>query len=332
MQVGVRPFGPAVVFLLVLLGAAPGSPGRGLGEVRTYMYQFQRVEVSSAVQALADSAYDLLIVEPLCTYQRGKDVDATALVKRLRGSADGRLVFAYLNLAEADRHRRYWEGSWKAPAKGRAGDPDFLAAPDPDGWDDTYLVCYWDARWQDLLLADLRRVLQAGFDGLCLDWTGAFEQAPLVARARAEARDPVREMVELLSRVRAAALKANPRAMLLLQNPAGLGTGNPTVTPLADAVLYENTWFAGKAEVGWSDARGGDLEDPSPEASNRRDRRLAEMDRWKKEGKPVFTLDYCLKAEHARRVYETAKERGLVPLVSRTALDRLTETPPPWLP
>jgi endo-alpha-1,4-polygalactosaminidase (GH114 family) len=55
------------------------------------------------------------------------------------------------------------------------------------------------------------------------------------------------------------------------------------------------------------------------------------MEAWKARGKPVFTLDYCLKPDHAREVYESAKRRGLVPLVSRSALDRLTETPPSWL-
>jgi uncharacterized protein (TIGR01370 family) len=313
----------------LLLGAGPDTPVRGLSDVRTYMYQFQRTEVPTAVEALAGSSYDLLIVEPLCTYRSGQDADAPALVRRLRGSKPVRLVFAYLNLSEADRHRTYWESSWKEPARDKRGKPDFLVAPDPDGWEDTYLVCYWDPRWQELLLADLRRILKAGYDGLCLDWTDAFEQTSLAAQARVEGKNAAREMVDLLARLRAAALEINPHAMLLLQNPAGLQTEDPRVTPLADAALYENTWYSGKAEVSWSDARGGDREALS---AGRRENRLSQMERWKKDGKPVFTLDYCLKPEHARQVYEAAKERGLVPLVSRSALDRLTETPPAWLP
>jgi uncharacterized protein (TIGR01370 family) len=295
------------------------------------MYQFQRIEVSSAVEVLGKSAYDLLIVEPLTTYRSGADVDGKALVRRLRGERADRLVFAYLNLAEADANRCYWERSWKAPGGAKPGRPDFLAAPDPDGWKDTYLVRYWDPRWQELVLADLRLILAAGYDGLCLDWTGAFENSTLRRLAESESRAADRDMVDLVSRVREAAIAANPRTLLLLQNPGSLRERDPRIATLADGVLYESTWYAGTAEADWSDARGGDVEDRSPGSATRRDARLAQMDRWKADGKPVFTLDYCLKPDHARDVYESARRRGFVPLVSRSALDRLSETPPPSL-
>jgi uncharacterized protein (TIGR01370 family) len=314
--------------LSVLLALPAASP---LGDVRTFMYQFQRMEESSAVDALAASPYDLLIVEPVGTYRSGQNVDMKALVGRLRGKKTGRLVFAYLNLAEADSHRAYWESSWKSPARGRPGRPDFLVGPDPDGWEDTFVVRYWDPRWRDLLLADLRKILAGGFDGVCLDWADAYENAALVAQARTASVSAAREMVDLVAKVRSTALEVNPRALLLLQNPSGLGEEDPRLIPLADAVLYEHTWYSGKAEVGWSDDRGGDLANHSPDADRIRETRLAQMAKWKKEQKPVLTLDYCLKPEHAREVYERSLGLGYVPLVSRSALDRLTETPPPGL-
>ena len=326
-----RPFFTAALLLASLAGAGPVPAGRGLSDVRSYMYQFQRIEASSAVDALGRSAYDLLVVEPLTTYRSGADVDGRALVRRLRGGRADRLVFAYLNLAEADTHRRYWERNWRAPEGGKPGRPDFLAAPDPDGWKDTYLVRYWDPRWQDLLLADLRLVLAGGYDGLCLDWAGAFENSALRRLSESESRSAARDMADLLARVREAAVAIDPRTLLLLQNPGGLRAQDSRSAALADGVLYENTWYSGKAESDWSDERGGDVEDRSPESSSKRDARLAQMDAWKAGGKPVFTLDYCLKPEHAREVYESAGRRGYVALVSRSALDRLTETPPPGL-
>lgn len=324
-----RPLFTAIVLLTALLGAGPS--GGGLADVRTYMYQFQRIEESSAVEALGKSAYDLLIVEPVTTYRSGADVDGKALVRRLRGGHADRLIFAYLNLAEADANRRYWERSWKAPDGGKPGRPDFLAAPDPDGWKDTYLVRYWDPRWQELVLADLRIILAAGYDGLCLDWSGAFENSTLRSLSESESRSAVRDMVDLIARVREAAVEIRPGALLLLQNPGGLQDRDPRVATLTDGVLYENTWYSGKAEADWSDKHGGDVEDRSPQAASTRDARLAQLDRWKAGGKPVLTLDYCLKSEHAREVYEAAGRRGYVALVSRSALDRLTETPPPGL-
>jgi endo-alpha-1,4-polygalactosaminidase (GH114 family) len=43
----------------------------------------------------------------------------------------------------------------------------------------------------------------------------------------------------------------------------------------------------------------------------------------------VFTIDYCLKPENAARVYAASTRAGLIPLVTRVSLARLTTTPPP---
>jgi cysteinyl-tRNA synthetase len=139
-------------------------------------------------------------------------------------------------------------------------------------------------------------------------------------------------MINLIELVRKVGLKLNPKVTLILQNGAGLLDLDPRTADLADALLLEATWYGGKAEVDWSDSEGGDRENRRTEAGRSTKELLDLLTRWKKKGKPVFTLDYCLKGDHAREVYERAKSLGAVPLVSRSALDRLTETPPPWLP
>jgi uncharacterized protein (TIGR01370 family) len=318
----------ASLFLLAMRPQAPMTPG----EVRTYMYQFQKMEDAASVQLLAKSTYDLLIVEPVGTYRSGSLPEMKAMVTRLRGTRPGRLIVAYLDLAEADSHRSYWERAWKAPGGDRKGNPDFLLGPDPDGWKDTWLVRYWDPRWQALLLTDLEKILGAGFDGLCLDWAGAYLDTTIVPLAKEARIDAGKSMVDLIEAVRKAALKLNPKAVLLLQNAPGLLDADPRTAGLADALVLEATWYGGKAEVDWSDAAGGDRENRRTEAGRSTEDLLAQIAAWKKKGKAVFTLDYCLKADHARAVYERSKSLGAVPLVSRSALDRLTETPPPWLP
>jgi len=316
---------------LLLLAGGPQSPMTP-GEVKTYMYQFQRMEEAASVELLAKSTYDLLIVEPVGTYRSGSLTGMKDMVTRLRGKRPGRLIVAYLDLAEADSHRVYWERAWKAPTRDRLGNPDFLIGPDPDGWKDTYLVRYWDARWQALLLSDLEKILGAGFDGICLDWAGAYQDPTIVTLAQAAQIDAARSMVDLIELVRKAALKLTPKATLILQNGAGLLDLDSRTAELTDALLLEATWYGGKAEVDWSDAEGGDLENRRTGAGRSTEDLLAAAAKWKKKGKAVFTLDYCLKADHARMVYERAKSLGAVPLVSRSALDRLTESPPPWLP
>jgi len=326
--------GRAWAVLLTLTGvlvAFSPPPPIAIGDVRTWMYQFQKMEDGDSVERLAKSTYDLLVVEPVGTYRNARPADMKAMLARLREPRPRRLVLAYLDLAEADSHRAYWDSGWKAPSKNRHGTPDFLAGPDPDGWKDTYLVAYWDPRWQKLVRADVQAILSSGFDGLCLDWAGAYRDPGLAALAKSATVDPAKAMVDLVSLVRRDALELNPKAVLLLQNESGLIDADPRVADLVEGVLFEGTWYSGKAELDWSDPEGGDRENRQTDPRDSTQGRVGQMAKWRSKGKPVFTLDYCLKPEHAREVYERSKSLGCVPLVSRSALDRLTQTPPPWL-
>jgi cysteinyl-tRNA synthetase len=305
--------------------SAPPEGLSSLKDVKTWMFQFQNIESKGAVDALARSRYDLLVVEPTGTYRSGRTFDMKAMVDRLRAGKRGRVVLAYFDLAQADSNRAYWEKSWRPPEKDRRGTPDFLLKPDPDGWKDTYVVRYSDARWQDLMIADVKTVMAAGFDGLCLDWLEGYEDKTVRAELKEQSLDPARVMVDFVARIRQEALKLNPTTRIVIENAPHLIDADPRLVALVDAVLFENTWFQGKAEVDWDDAKGGDQPNPST------DDRLKQSAKWQASGKPVLTLDYCLNPENAKRVYESALGRGFVPLVSRTALDRITETPPPGL-
>src|SRR5579862_4566901 len=195
------PLSSLLSLVLALQSEAPAKPSP-LDAVKTWLIQFQKLESSGAVDALAASSYDLLVVEPTGTYRSAASFDMATMVATLRKGRKGRLVLAYLDLAEADSNRSYWQKSWTPPSATRPGTPDFLLKPDPDGWKDTYVVCYTDPRWKEILRADLARILRAGFDGLYLDWVGAYEDDAVAARIKAGGRDPAQEMLGLLGEVR----------------------------------------------------------------------------------------------------------------------------------
>lgn len=318
---------------LAALLPPPSSPDgpMALKEVKTWMFQFQSIESAGAVDALSRSGYDLLVVEPTGTYRQGSRFDMKAMVDRLHAGRPGRCVLAYFSLGEADENRAYWQKSWKAPDRDHRGSPDFLLKPDPDGWKETHIVRYSDPRWQELLLTDARALLAAGFDGLYLDWIEACRDQTVVEDLKARSLDPARAMVDLVAKVRDECRKKNPEARMVLQNAEDLLEADPRILPLADAVAAEATWFGGKAEVEWADPAGGDRPHPEGPGASARPARLARLAQWKSAGKPVFTVDYCLKPANAQQVYQEATGRGFIPLVSRSALDRLTETPPPGL-
>lgn len=315
--------------LLMAPSFATPSPARPrLDGVRTWMYQIQQLDQPGAVEALAKSGYDLLVVEPTATVRGSESFDARGMVARLRDGKRSRTILAYLDLAQAERYRGYWSDGWRPPGRGTPGIPDFLLAADPDGWSDNYVVRYWDPRWQALMLSEVRTVMEMGFDGLYLDWIEAYDDAKVRRDAKRARLDSARAMVDLLAAVRAEARRVRADAVTVIQNAPYLVDADPRVLSVVDAVAFEDTWFSGRADVAWDDPRGGDL------PNRYRDEygtaaRLRQYARWKSFGKPVFTVDYCLRRRHAAKVYEEARRRGFVPLVTRVSLARTTSTPPP---
>jgi cysteinyl-tRNA synthetase len=294
------------------------------------MYQIQGLETSEAVETLARSAYDLVVVEPTFTLREDSDFDAKGMVSRLHAGRPGRIVLAYIDIGEAERYRAYWQTDWTPPAKGRKGHPDFLLFADPDGWNDSYVVAYWRPAWQQVMLADVRRIMAAGFDGVYLDWVSAYEEETVVAEAKRENADPAKAMVAFIGAVRQAARQANPSALVVAQNAAYLVDRDPAYLGTIDAIAFEDTWFAGKANAGWNSPGGGDVPNRYKDESST-EALLKQYAKYVAAGKPVFTVDYCLRPQNAAKVYEAARQAGLVPLVTRVSLERITTTPPPGL-
>ena len=93
-----------------------------LDDSSTWMYQLQGLEDPAQVTTLANSDYDLLVVEPGNTF-RDEPVDAGQLVHELHAKPGGgnRLVLAYIDIGEAEDYRSYWQDTWQAPTSRPAG-------------------------------------------------------------------------------------------------------------------------------------------------------------------------------------------------------------------
>ncbi|MFI5401890.1 MAG: endo alpha-1,4 polygalactosaminidase [Planctomycetota bacterium] len=272
----------------LLLLACTTVPAEGLARVRTWGIQLHG--------DLGDTApYDMLVLDP-----------------SMRPVA-GKTCLAYVNVGEAEEYRPYWKTFWRAP-EGGPGVPDYLLAADPDGWKGNYVVAYWDPRWQSLLWggagALVDEALAAGFDGVFLDWVLAYRAAAVADRGG----DPERAMERLVCDLAAYARRKRPGAFVVLNNGALLAARSKEVRRAIDGVVQESLWFGGRAGASWGDAdAGGALQAPPPELLAA----LAAIDR------PVFTLDYAVREEHARGARAASLDRGFVPFVSRTPLDRL---------
>lgn len=308
--------------------AEDGPPRMNLAAVRTFMYQIDQVERPGAVDRLAATSYDLLVVEPTLTISDHAGFDAAGMVAKLHAAKPGRIVLAYLDVGEAEHYRAYWQKAWRPPTRQQKGDPDFILTTDPDGWSENYPVAYWDARWQEITTAEVRRVMAAGFDGLYLDWIDGYEDETVAAEAKRRHVDAARAMVDWIAKIRATAREVNPRALVVGQNGVYLIDRDRRYAEVIDGIGFEDTWFGGKANTPWGKPKGGDIANRYKDESSTA-RRIEQYKKYLAAGKPVFTIDYCLKAENAKRVYEASRAAGFVPLVTQVALSRVTETPPP---
>jgi len=91
---------------------------------------------------------------------------------KIKNNGGQRLVISYLSIGEAEDYRYYWNSSWSS------GSPSWLAEENPN-WEGNYKVRYWYPEWHKIIYGNddsyLKKVMDAGFDGVYLDIIDAFE-------------------------------------------------------------------------------------------------------------------------------------------------------------
>lgn len=309
--------------------------GNSLSSIRNWMYQIQDLNEDGAVQILAATDYDMLVVEPGQNFSESPYA-SQQIVNRLHEKPDGtpRVVLAYIDIGQAEDYRTYWQDGWIPPKDGARGSPDFLVAADPDGWEGNYPVAYWDSAWQSLwlgsdgIVADLARL---GFDGVYLDWIESYDDDRVRAVAEKAGILPEAAMISFVEKLGEAGRAINPDFLIVAQNAIYLIDADPDrYTKAIDALAVEGTWFHGLGDSDWDDPDSGDMHDLH-EAEYSTPARLAQILLYQNAGLPVFSADYALKEDNAAKVYSEARNRGIIPLVTRVSLSKLTETPPPIL-
>ena len=314
------------LLLLLLVVGTGASKCTSLNGVRSWAYQIQGLDKSGADDALVDSPYDLLVIEPTRSAKGSEDFDTAGLVARLHER--GKLVLAYLDIGEAEDYRFYWEDDWRRPGRGAAGEPGFLVTVDPDGWSGNYPVAYWDQRWKDVVIYGehslLNMVLEDGFDGVYLDWIEAFGEPSVAAAAAAQDIDPAAEMVQFVREVDQYARERSPAFVVVAQNGADLAEEVPQYLEVIDGLAQEDLSYGGEADTEWGDPDSGDV--PTPEEDRLYLMELLEL--YREAGIPLFCVDYALQSDHVEEAYRRHQEAGCLGYVSQTPLSRLTGTPP----
>jgi cysteinyl-tRNA synthetase, unknown class len=122
------------------------------------------------LNAVSATNYDLVIMDLFHDQVAWAAADIDVL--RTKQNGGKRLVVCYLSIGEAENYRYYWQGTW------RPGTPVWLEKENPD-WPGNYKVKYWYKDWQNIIFGNdnsyLKKILDAGFDGVYMDYVDAFE-------------------------------------------------------------------------------------------------------------------------------------------------------------
>ncbi|MBU0641434.1 MAG: endo alpha-1,4 polygalactosaminidase [Planctomycetes bacterium] len=339
---------PLLALVVVLLVAGcPPTPGDAastmiaLKDVRFWAYQIQGIENDGAIDALVNSAYDLLVLEPTNTDRDNPTFDAKSMVSRLHASSASvagktKLVVAYIDIGEAEDWRYYWQNDWVAPTESQLGTPDFMVRPDPDGWAGNYPVAFWDTRWKDILINNtnsmLQKALDDGFDGIYMDWVEAYSDTAVMAAAQAAGVDPIEEMVKFIREIRTYARNQNPNFLIIPQNASELAELDSGYLAIVDAIGQEQIYFDGDADTIWADTNSGDVRMPATGDGYSTAFYERTLQPFLDAGKVVITVDYAQQAANVAEAHQNAAARGYIPYVALRSLSRLTQTPPPGYP
>lgn len=294
-------------------GRAPSvvAPVPSLSSAASWGYQLQDLDVSRA----ASSSFDLLVVD----YARD-GTDDTALtpaeIARLQIKPDGgrRVLLAYLSVGEAESYRFYWRKQWSQQR------PPWLLRENPD-WDQNYAVCFWDPAWQSLLFGNpeayLDKIIAQGFDGIYIDKCDVTDDLKRRERKVAGTRPDLEgDMVELVRRLASYARAQRPGFLVVMQNAESL-LDRAELRSEIDGVAKEELLFGLDAA----------------EKPNDRDEiqwARKQLDLVRKDGKPVFVVEYLNNAAKTSQARTSASEFGYVLYVADKdrELDKLRDAPP----
>jgi cysteinyl-tRNA synthetase len=323
------------------VAAVPKSPDLpALTEVENWLYLIDVNLEPETVRQIVDSEYDMVVIDFIPSEENNVDYPMAEVITQLHNAPRPKLVIAYIDTGQAESYRTYWQPDWSI------GNPDWIVGADPDGWEGNYPVAYWYDEWRDIWLGAngyLQAIVDAGFDGVYLDWVEAYSDENVLAFAEQDGVAPIQEMIWWVADMADFTRQQNPDFIVIAQNAAELAENDDYATVIS-AIAQEQVWFDGGAD----NDPPGDCPLPrteaeidsesyrdslSPECLRQHDEYpdstlhvsseayLDDLTTAKNKGLPIFTVDYALDPDNAAWVYQTSRGLGFVPFVGSRALD-----------
>jgi cysteinyl-tRNA synthetase, unknown class len=258
---------------------------RPLLAAKTWHYQLTNYDLEKLNKVDAD----VFVVD--YALEGGKVPMTRDQVDRLKKKPDGsrRYVISYMSIGEAEEYRYYWQEGWKAQK------PVWLG-PENCAWPKAHAIRYWRDEWKDISFRKpdsyIKRIIDAGYDGVYLDRVDMYDMEELSAQAKSW----------------------KPGFFIVPQNAEDL---------LPDR-RYRNAIDAlGKEELLHSGSETG-ARNP---AENIRSA-LSDINHLLWAYKPVFAVEYVLTKDAIAKSEAELRSLGIVPTVQTRGLDGNDPTAP----
>ncbi len=300
-----------LAFLWMILGCCllRGVAAEPLPESLAYVLQAEQLAdtKSKALAVLTACERDWIVLDAGFDTTDDSRWSAAELT-RIRHGRPGRKILAYLSVGEAEKYRPYWKASWNNRP------PAFLMAENRH-WPGNYQVKFWLDSWQAIILPEVDRLMQQGFDGIYLDKVDIYENFEYDSKSedwidnrpnRATGRTYRADMVDWVSRIAARARKTNRNALIIPQNAA----------PLLDVPKYRHLISGIGIEDLWTDGRR-----PKPQDEIRS--REAHLQPLATLRKPILCIDYSAAPKLRQQVAKRAMQRGYCLLITDRALSSI---------
>lgn len=144
-----------------------------LADAKNFLYLINPENYSSKqdfINAVSQTDFDIILMDLFFNDLEFTHSEISSLKHKNNGAK--RLVISYMSIGEAEDYRYYWKSEWEKDK------PDWLDKENPN-WEGNYKVWYWEKGWQDIIFGNdasyLKKISDAGFDGVYLDIIDAFE-------------------------------------------------------------------------------------------------------------------------------------------------------------
>ncbi|HLD88837.1 MAG TPA: MJ1477/TM1410 family putative glycoside hydrolase [Candidatus Nanoarchaeia archaeon] len=319
-----------------------------LKNVKTWFY-FLHFDLDPVLDNIVNSDYDMVVIEPIFTEKENEDYNIRDAVTKIKNSAgmnlQNKLVIAYIDIGQAESYRYYWQENW------RVGNPVFIAGEDPDLWEGNFPVAIWHQEWQDIWFegvdgydAQLKMIVDAGFDGVYLDWVEAYSDENVINIANRESKNSIEEMKKFVKKIKDYGINLDSDFVVIAQNAAELAQYDDYISTI-DAIAQEQVWFDGSA-VGQPE---GDCPLPATDAdieTKEYEKSLSEgclkmyielpestlhvsseeyinnLKIAQSKGLTIFTVDYALEEKNINSVHTKSRELGFIPFASNRPLNK----------